>query len=62
MRTSKKTKEEMEKEWAEFEQQQALEFEKLLIEKGIKKERITSTTNINTLRKMLSPRWRKQND
>lgn len=42
----KKSKEQIDREWAEFVKEQALEFDKLLIEKGIKKqESITTDTN-----------------
>lgn len=45
----KKTKEEIEREWQESMKEQVAEFDKLFIEKGIKRERITSATNINSL-------------
>lgn len=39
----KKSKEEKAQEWAEFTKEQALEFDKLLIEKGIKKQEPKNT-------------------
>ena len=42
----KKTKEQIEREWQEFMKEQVAEFDKLLIEKGIKKqESIITDTN-----------------
>ena len=42
----KKTKEQIEREWQEFTKEQVAEFDKLLIEKGIKKqESIITDTN-----------------
>jgi len=43
----KKSKEELEKEWQEFTKEQVAEFDKLLIEKGIKKQE-TIITDTNT--------------
>ena len=44
--SKKKSKEELEKEWQEFAKEQVSEFDKLLIEKGIKKqESIITDTN-----------------
>ena len=44
--SGKKSKEALEKEWQEFTKGQAFEFDKLLIEKGIKKqESIITDTN-----------------
>lgn len=38
MNIDKKSKEEIEREWQEFMKEQVAEFDKLLIEKGIKKQ------------------------
>ena len=45
--SKKKTKEELEREWQEFAKEQVVEFDKLLIEKGIKKQE-TIITDTNT--------------
>lgn len=45
MNIDKKSKEELEKDWQEFTKEQVAEFDKLLIEKGIKKQETIITGN-----------------